>query len=105
MLNVLHVRPVKEWDGDDVLSGLFDLMKGPAWMADASCRGLAHELFYPTQGGTTVEAKETCAGCPVRAECLAYALETTERFGVWGGLAEKQRRRIRTDRRRGSAGE
>ncbi len=42
-------------------------------------------LFFPEKGGSTREAKKVCTGCEVRAECLEYALEHDERFGIWGG--------------------
>jgi DNA-binding CsgD family transcriptional regulator len=53
------------------------------------------ELFFPEGGPAIEEAKKTCRACPVRAECLAYALDNNERFGIWGGLSERERRRLR----------
>lgn len=53
------------------------------------------DMFFPDKGGSTVEAKRVCAGCPARAACLQRALDNDERFGVWGGLSERERRRIR----------
>ena len=55
------------------------------------------ELFFPEKGGTTTPAKQICRLCPVREACLEYALEQDERFGVWGGLSERERRRLRRD--------
>ena len=46
-------------------------------------------------GGSTREAKKICTGCEVKAECLEYALANDERFGIWGGLSERERRRLR----------
>jgi WhiB family redox-sensing transcriptional regulator len=69
-----------------------------AWMQDAACRGADPELFFPVRGETTYEAKAVCAGCPVRFECLEYALRHSERFGIWGGLGERERRRLRQAR-------
>jgi WhiB family redox-sensing transcriptional regulator len=57
------------------------------WRQDAACREAAPELFFTDNSD---EAKAICADCPVRAECLSWALENTE-FGVWGGLGEDER--------------
>ncbi len=43
----------------------------------------------------TREAKRVCVGCEVRSECLEYALENDERFGIWGGLSERERRKLK----------
>ena len=66
-----------------------------AWQDRALCAQTDAEVFFPTKGGSTKEAKQICLACPVRAECLEYALEHDERFGLWGGLSERERRRIR----------
>lgn len=68
------------------------------WTRQANCLGVDPALFFPERGGSTREAKEVCRGCAVRAACLEYALETRQKFGVWGGTSERQRRRIRRDR-------
>lgn len=69
-----------------------------AWMDDAACRGLDPELFFAegTGGGkmTAKEARAVCQRCVVRAECLEYALDRREKFGMWGGLSERERRRL-----------
>lgn len=64
------------------------------WMASGSCAQTDPEAFFPEKGGSTRAAKIVCAGCDVRPECLNYALTHNERFGIWGGLSEKQRRRM-----------
>lgn len=64
------------------------------WMTDALCAEVDADLFFPEMGGSTREAKAVCAECLVRAECLDYALETGQRFGVWGGMSERERRRL-----------
>jgi WhiB family redox-sensing transcriptional regulator len=66
-----------------------------SWQDSALCAQTDPEAFFPDKGGSTREAKRTCSGCEVRAECLEYALATDERFGVWGGLSERERRRIK----------
>lgn len=65
------------------------------WASDAKCLQAEPETFFPEKGGSTREAKRICAACSVRAECLEYALENDERFGVWGGLSERERRKLR----------
>jgi WhiB family redox-sensing transcriptional regulator len=71
-----------------------------AWMAAAACRGLDTALFFPIAGDMAGvrAAQAVCEGCPVRAECLAYALESPERFGVLGGASEYARRKLRKAR-------
>ena len=69
------------------------------WRLDALCAETDPEAFFPEKGGSTREAKRVCAGCSVRAECLEFALANDERFGIWGGLSERERRRVRLERR------
>lgn len=77
------------------------------WLRSAACRGLDPDLFHPvkTEHGMTAiaRAKAVCVGCPVRAECLGYALVNCERLGVWGGMSERERRTLRGQRRRSAA--
>lgn len=68
------------------------------WQEQALCARTDPDAFFPEIGGSTREAKKVCAGCDVRAECLEYALRTDQRFGIWGGLSERQRRKIRRQR-------
>jgi WhiB family redox-sensing transcriptional regulator len=65
------------------------------WRSHANCLGVNAELFFTDRGESTRDAKECCRGCDVRPECLAYALETRQKFGVWGGLSERERRHER----------
>jgi WhiB family transcriptional regulator, redox-sensing transcriptional regulator len=74
----------------------------PTWQRSANCLGVDPDLFFPERGGSTREAKEVCRGCVVRQECLQYALDNSEKFGIWGGLSERERRRLRR-RRNGAA--
>ena len=69
------------------------------WRQEALCAETDPEAFFPEKGGSTREAKRVCSGCSVRAECLESALENDERFGIWGGLSERERRRLRLLRR------
>jgi WhiB family redox-sensing transcriptional regulator len=66
------------------------------WRHDAACRGMDPDLFFPERGEAPAPAVAVCARCPVRDECFAYALAHGEKFGVWGGLPETRRRRLRT---------
>jgi len=77
------------------------LLQAEPWMADGACRNHpdAPWLWFPHQGGDTDTPKAICAGCPVRQQCLTYALDTNQTYGVWGGTSERERRRIRKQRR------
>lgn len=66
-----------------------------SWQAYANCLGVDPDLFFPERGASTREAKAVCRRCVVRTECLEYALNNAEKFGIWGGLSERERRRIR----------
>lgn len=72
----------------------------PAWYSDAICAQTDPECFYPEKGGSVRTAKKTCAGCPVRSDCLQFALDNDERHGIWGGLSERERRRLKRGSRR-----
>ena len=65
-----------------------------SWQERALCAQTDPEAFFPEKGGSTREAKKVCVSCEVRAECLEYALENDERFGIWGGLSERERRKL-----------
>jgi WhiB family redox-sensing transcriptional regulator len=66
-----------------------------AWQDQALCAQTDPEAFFPEKGGSTREAKRICVGCEVKQECLQYALMQDERFGIWGGLSERERRRLK----------
>ena len=66
-----------------------------SWQDRALCAQTDPEAFFPEKGGSTREAKRVCRSCEVRAECLEYALAHDERFGIWGGLSERERRRLK----------
>ncbi|MGB3483079.1 MAG: WhiB family transcriptional regulator [Mycobacterium sp.] len=65
------------------------------WQERALCAQTDPEAFFPEKGGSTREAKRICLGCDVKDACLEYALSNDERFGIWGGLSERERRRIK----------
>jgi WhiB family transcriptional regulator, redox-sensing transcriptional regulator len=71
----------------------------PAWFDDALCRGVGAEFMFPTRGDRTEHIKAVCEACPVRSECLEHALATGEKFGIWGGHSERERRLMRRARR------
>ncbi len=84
-LNAIHPDcPVCE--GDEEVAG---------WQEAALCAQTDPEAFFPEKGGSTREAKRICIGCTVKAECLEFALDHDERFGIWGGLSERERRRLK----------
>jgi len=66
-----------------------------AWQSDSLCAQTDPEAFFPEKGGSTRDAKRICTSCEVRSRCLDYALENDERFGIWGGLSERERRKLR----------
>ncbi len=77
-------------------------MTAPDWRELAACRGEDTELFFPE--GSAAQAPQACTGCPVRADCLAYADEHRIAWGTWGGETEGDRQlRWRRARRRASA--
>lgn len=78
----------------DIFAGEDD--DGPlSWQERALCAQTDPEAFFPEKGGSTREAKKVCGSCEVRSECLDYALENDERFGIWGGLSERERRKLK----------
>ncbi|WKD59721.1 WhiB family transcriptional regulator [Corynebacterium caspium] len=78
------------------LEDLFNAVE-QEWQDQALCAQTDPEAFFPEKGGSTREAKRICQACSVRDECLEYALEHDERFGIWGGLSSRDRRRLRRD--------
>lgn len=75
-----------------------------SWQDDAHCTQVDPEQFFPSQGTrTTVAAKKVCSGCPVITQCLEYSLAANEHYGVWGGLSEMDRRKLKRSRRAGAA--
>ncbi|GLZ35717.1 hypothetical protein Lesp02_79040 [Lentzea sp. NBRC 105346] len=74
---------------------MFDPNDEQDWQERALCAQTDPEAFFPEKGGSTREAKRICLGCEVRSECLEYALQHDERFGIWGGLSERERRKLK----------
>ena len=69
------------------------------WMADGKCRELPPETFFPSDGVGVDAARRICADCPVKMECLEYAMANHIDHGVWGGTSERERRRMARQRR------
>lgn len=86
--------------GTEVIVPLADVIIRPedaddqGWQDRALCAQTDPDAFFPEKGGSTREAKRVCRSCEVRAECLDYALDRGERFGIWGGMSERERRRL-----------
>lgn len=110
-LDPTDLGPVPSWTpeqrtGDSAavspLSVLFGLESDGVlgWQDQALCAQTDPEAFFPEKGGSTREAKKVCASCEVRSECLDYALQNDERFGIWGGLSERERRRLKAEMKR-----
>ena len=93
-------RGTRRWVGKlEVVMGMVQNEPEEAsWQMEANCLGVDPDLFFPERGASTKEAKAVCRGCVVREECLEYALANGEKFGIWGGLSERERRRIRRQR-------
>jgi WhiB family redox-sensing transcriptional regulator len=62
-----------------------------AWQERGACRGVDPEVFFPVSDEEAWRAKEICAVCEVRLDCLAFSLANRERYGVWGGVTERER--------------
>ncbi|HEY8217734.1 MAG TPA: WhiB family transcriptional regulator [Acidimicrobiia bacterium] len=71
----------------------------PSWMLHGHCRSLSPAEFFPSDGVGVERARRICADCPVKTECLEYALTYRIDHGVWGGCSERERRRILRQRR------
>ena len=91
-----RIRPGLQWS-DGAAGPVLEALASDEprnWMDLAACDGTDNATFFPEIGGSTREAKRVCAVCPVRGDCLAYALDNRIAFGVWGGLSEQQRSRL-----------
>ena len=80
------------------LQALFEDGLDRTWQRRANCMGVDPELFFPERGASTREAKEVCRGCVVREDCLEFAIANCEKFGIWGAMSERERRRVRRAR-------
>lgn len=74
------------------------LLAPQPWTDGALCAQVGGDAWFPEKGGSVREPKRICSRCPVQAECLQYAMDEDIRFGVWGGLSERERRALRKRR-------
>ena len=88
-------QPAPRPEANLPLAEVFDDEGVLSWQERALCAQTDPEAFFPEKGGSTREAKKVCISCEVRAECLEYALAHDERFGIWGGLSERERRKLK----------
>ncbi|OLT42076.1 WhiB family transcriptional regulator [Saccharomonospora sp. CUA-673] len=88
-------RAAQTDDEFEALADLLDITDEQDWQERALCAQTDPEAFFPEKGGSTREAKRICQGCEVKDDCLEYALAHDERFGIWGGLSERERRKLK----------
>jgi WhiB family transcriptional regulator, redox-sensing transcriptional regulator len=74
------------------------LLQPVDWQTKARCTEVDPEIFFPERGGSSKAARAVCSNCDVRMQCLEYALNNKEQFGIWGGTSERERRRLRKER-------
>jgi len=74
----------------------FDPDEEPPWQDLARCTETDPEIFFVEKGGSTREARAVCQGCEVRAECLQFALDNNEQFGIYGGMSPRERRALKS---------
>lgn len=92
--------PIRSFREPSAIASLVEVYgrSAPDWHADAICHQTSPDHFFPPKGGSTAVARRVCwgapgqPGCAARAECLKWALDNGERFGVWGGMTERERR-------------
>jgi len=92
-----------ETESESVSSVVVQLLRRPGWQTLGACRGERVKRFIPDRGGPSRRAKQLCARCPVRAECLKYALAIPDLVGYWAGTNERERRKLRAASRREKA--
>lgn len=79
---------------------LHPLTRPGEWVDDALCAQTDPELFFPEKGGNSLVVKRICAKCQVKDQCLEWALTNNEKYGIWGGTSEHDRRKLK---RKGAA--
>jgi WhiB family transcriptional regulator, redox-sensing transcriptional regulator len=72
------------------------------WHSRGLCVGDDPDVFFPSHGDPGTQARQICAGCAVRDDCLGYAIDADE-FGIWGGLDQDERRNLKRRQRRKKA--
>lgn len=79
---------------EEQVSIIAEVLMPPEWTRKALCAEVDPEIFFPETGQKTTVVKNICKACVVKVECLEYSLQNKERFGIWGGLSERERRKI-----------
>lgn len=94
-------EPQREAQRHELKTHLASVLRSYAepWMAEAICSQTDPDAFYPEKGCSSAEAKRVCQGCPVREICLEFALANHERWGIYGGKSERERRKIEQQRK------
>lgn len=87
--------PAKVAEGAGTLILLDEFGNNIGWQERALCQMYDPETFFPEKGGSSRAAKQICARCEVKGECLEWAITQDVPFGVWGGLSERERRRLK----------
>ena len=89
------------------LVSLVDADERLDWQEDAACREYDNILFFGEEGESELEkqtreaeAKAICQTCPVKEPCLEFAMETAQKYGIWGGLSDKERASLKRRRAR-----
>jgi WhiB family redox-sensing transcriptional regulator len=87
---------------DSVIESLAIRIDGQdqSWKQIGLCRGVDPDLFFPERGGDVRTPKAICQQCVIQERCLEFALTNAEKFGIWGGKSERERRHLRSARRR-----
>jgi WhiB family redox-sensing transcriptional regulator len=80
------------------LTTVAELFGRPAWQRYGACRGENIEAFIPGKGGNFAVARQLCAGCTVRQECLDFAMADEDVVGMWGATTAPERRAMRASR-------
>jgi WhiB family transcriptional regulator, redox-sensing transcriptional regulator len=79
----------------DVIQDELDSPVAKGWWKDGGCEGMDPDLFFPERGASTKEAKAACGRCSVQHACLIESLQMGDKHGIWGGMSERERRRVR----------
>jgi WhiB family redox-sensing transcriptional regulator len=91
----VRVQWAAGWSGPSQRRSRSSIQKEAFSKENGLCEQTDPEAFFPEKGGSTRDAKKVCLECGVRGECLEYALVNDERFGIWGGLSERERRKLK----------
>ena len=95
-----HVSRTTDEDGAEALLRRLVKQGGDlSWQLEARCAQTDPDAFFPDRGRSAQDAKKVCEDCAVREKCLDWAIEHNERFGIWGGLSQQERKKLRRTRR------